>query len=452
MIQYAKKKIVERWIDRSMIEAEDRELYEYGIEITIETILNVITTILIIILTKEFISGIVLYVSFMQLRPYAGGIHANTFKKCYICSATIITVTLLLIRYNVVEISVYRCLSLAALIYMFMFQSVESENRKVSEDERKVFTKKEKVILICILIGIIFANYRGYVKIEKGLESTCIITAAGMLAGIVNARGRSSGKDNLEEITETKQEEKMITVAVCDDDKCIVEHLKKYIEKISEELGVKSTVDRFWTPQELDIVMEYDGHFDIIFMDVEFANVNGIEMAAKIQKNHEDIIFIFVTGYIEYVQRAFNVKTMGYVLKPYEYDSIKECFKRALNKIEHTGYVSIQWNKHFIKINTNHIMYIHSEGRKLQFVCKNGKEYWEYEKLDNLEEKLLNENNFIRIHKSYLVNFDYVKMYDFKKVIIDRGEDIQDPEKRMVEINVSRGYANKVRQKYLFLK
>lgn len=185
MLHLLKKRIVNGWIADCIISEEDRELYEYGVEITVEYIINIITTILIAILTKEIIACAFMYISFMFLRSYSGGIHAKSFLRCYIYSSLVIFISLILIKLNLINIWIYRFCGMAGALYLWFTKPVASKNKEVSEKEKKFFCKKEKNIITYIIIISIVAFFIGFVKIEKGLESTLIIAFVSNILTII---------------------------------------------------------------------------------------------------------------------------------------------------------------------------------------------------------------------------------------------------------------------------
>lgn len=175
MVHMIKNRIVNNWIKENVIGEEDRELYEYGVEITVEYAINLFTTVLIVVIMQEIISGIFMYASFMMLRSYSGGVHAKSFKRCYLYSSMVILITLLLIRFNIISIWIYRGVGVVSCLYLWFTEPIASENKEVNEKEKRFFIKKEKNIIIYIVIISIVAFFMGFAKIEKGLESTLII-------------------------------------------------------------------------------------------------------------------------------------------------------------------------------------------------------------------------------------------------------------------------------------
>lgn len=329
MVSYLKKHIVKSWIEGRIIEEGDKELYEYGIEITIEYFFNIITTIVLALITKEVISCIFMYVSFMMLRSYSGGIHAGTFLRCYIYSSLVLFVTLLLIKYGLINIWIYRVAALISILYLWGTEPVESENKEVNERERAVFRRKEKIIILVIAAISIVAIFIGFVKIEKGLESTLVIAG--------------------------------ISSAVC----------------------------------------------------------------------------IFIRAYASDGRRNGNGNTI-ILRKSFDTDN----FEQGKGKQCNCDYLEVKLEDGVKCIELNDIMYVHCEKKKMVIYLKNGEEYIVCAKLDFISKELKEYDEFIRIQKSYLVNFDYVKRYEIQRILLWNEQ----------VFSISKDKVEEVRKKYLNLK
>ena len=139
LIEEIKKRIVNKWILQSLIQADDRELYEYGVELTLESVINNSTTIFLALMTGEIFPCLCFYISFMLLRSYSGGAHARNFIRCYCYSSLTILSVLVLIKYDAVDIWIYRILVIISTIYLFVTQPVASENKEVTGKEQVFF-------------------------------------------------------------------------------------------------------------------------------------------------------------------------------------------------------------------------------------------------------------------------------------------------------------------------
>lgn len=115
-------------------------------------------------------------------------------------------------------------------------------------------------------------------------------------------------------------------IAVCDDDGAIREELLRLIHKKLPEAET-------YEYQSGEKMINAGVNFDICFLDIEMKNVSGMDIAKHIRKQEEHgtqrSIIIFVTGYREYMEEAFDVNAFHYLIKPVDTEKFSEVFGRA---------------------------------------------------------------------------------------------------------------------------
>lgn len=82
MINHISKIITNFFLQQKSISEDEKEIYQYGVEITISSILNILLILLLSILVRSVLSGIVFLVCFIYVRRYTGGYHAETYFRC----------------------------------------------------------------------------------------------------------------------------------------------------------------------------------------------------------------------------------------------------------------------------------------------------------------------------------------------------------------------------------
>ncbi len=231
----------------------------------------------------------------------------------------------------------------------------------------------------------------------------------------------------LEELGDLR--DKVLNIAVVDDEQIIREQICNYIGKQCAGCHVKA----YETGKAL---LESGKHFDIVFLDIQMEGINGIETAKALRKSHgkeKETILIFVTGIREYVFDAFDVSAFHYLLKPVEEEKFSEVFGRAVEEIENR---KRQKKKQlFIKskgliLDQSSILYLESRGKKVAIHTL--KETLEiYAVLGELESQLT--EGFCRCHRGYLVNMAYISMYDHESITLNNGERIYMSKKKHKE-------------------
>lgn len=208
-----------------------------------------------------------------------------------------------------------------------------------------------------------------------------------------------------------------MNIAVCDDELVIREQIREMI--LFQSAGHR--VELFCSAEEL---LQSEICFDVILMDIQMEELNGIEAARVLRKRGENAVLIFVTGIKEYVFEAFDVAAFHYLLKPVDGDKFYEVFNKAVKEAEKNKeqeYLFIKSKNKKLKIKTEDILYIESMGRKVEVHLKS--EIIEiYAKMNDLEEQL--GNGFYRCHRGYLVNMAHIAEYENYSIRVSNGETI----------------------------
>ncbi|WP_409296236.1 LytR/AlgR family response regulator transcription factor [Peribacillus sp. SCS-26] len=163
---------------------------------------------------------------------------------------------------------------------------------------------------------------------------------------------------------------------------------------------------------------------DLIFLDIELSEDSGLELAGQIRRLDFSPAIIFATAYDEFALKAFELDAVDYVLKPFDEDRIRQ----TIHKIKalrgtagpeaeasaesrpmpafQTGKLAVYADERIILVDTGSIVYLASaEGRTVLKTME--AEYKMPEALSAVEKKLTNLH-MIRVHRSYLVNVDYI--------------------------------------------
>lgn len=145
-------------IQKGMVKEDDKELYEYGFTITIEAGLFVLSCVLMSLYLHMYMEGIFFFLIFIPLRSYAGGLHLDKFRSCFILSCLTFFGILLIVRYVHIPMlfSFMTLFILEAAVYALY--PVENINREVDSEENKYFKKKLKIFLaVDLLLAVICA-------------------------------------------------------------------------------------------------------------------------------------------------------------------------------------------------------------------------------------------------------------------------------------------------------
>lgn len=212
----------------------------------------------------------------------------------------------------------------------------------------------------------------------------------------------------------------MIRIAVVEDDKGYAEKLQKYLDRYQKESGKKLKIEYFEDGE--DIAVEYKCNFDIILMDIEMQFMNGMTAAEKIREMDAEVVIIFITNTPQYAMKGYTVDALDYVLKPLAYFAFSQKIDRALNRLERRKkkYLSISIKGGMKKVEVAGIYYVEVRDHDLIYHTTTG----DFETKGSMKdvEVSLEQENFFRCNKCYLVNLEHVDGISGSDLIV--GNDI----------------------------
>ena len=180
-----------------------------------------------------------------------------------------------------------------------------------------------------------------------------------------------------------------LNIAICDDNKLVLDNEKTLIEETLKEMGIPYKMDKYQNPENL---IKNAWQYDMVFLDVEMDEVNGIVAAESIHNINKECLLFFVTNHEVYMDYAMNEYAFRFWVKPMSKEKLKFGLESALKRLES--------NNKCIEFNTdrNAVNIPIDE----QFVVDRP-----YKVVKNM----INSYFFYESHASYYVNLNYVKAY-----------------------------------------
>ena len=212
----------------------------------------------------------------------------------------------------------------------------------------------------------------------------------------------------------------MIRIAICDDSAMDAEHLKSVCQ--SCELPDTPKISVYQSGQSLLAELSA-GNFDVIFLDIDMPDSNGIEVGKAIRQGKENAIIIFCTSYPQYAIEAYDCEAFHYILKPCARERIQDVLHRAINKLGVIRkYHSIKVQNKIIKIPISDIYYVeycqkhilyHLTDRTIETTGRFSDIYDELKKF-----------GFYQIHQGYIVNFEKVRDFKGYTAVLEDGRNV----------------------------
>lgn len=198
-----------------------------------------------------------------------------------------------------------------------------------------------------------------------------------------------------------------ITIGICDDEKQIRETIKNMCSVILQQTFRDYEIIQFENGEQF---LLYDGAVDILILDIEMPKGSGIEIKQYLQDINSKIMILFVTNHDELVFSAFGLQVFGMVIKSQMEEQFCDKFRAALQMMNQ--YVLVAGT-----IDSRDILFIRSERVYSNLMLVDGTNKLIRVSLTELEQQLSNVD-FIRVHRTYLINPKWVDYWDVGKVII----------------------------------
>lgn len=205
----------------------------------------------------------------------------------------------------------------------------------------------------------------------------------------------------------------MLNFVVCDDNPAVLDRLSKMLETIF----IKHDIDAQISLQSLngsDVINFIElNKVDVLILDINLkTELTGCDIANIVRKKNKNVYIIFTTGHLEYALVAYKFKTFDYLPKPIVDERLEETILRLIDDIKRSPTNFIKLNNNKTIINQEEVNYIKKDGMKLVF-CTNTRTYETYSSFTKIENCL--PENFVRCHKSYIVNLKNISDIDSSK-------------------------------------
>lgn len=201
----------------------------------------------------------------------------------------------------------------------------------------------------------------------------------------------------------------MIHIAVCDDESEVIEKINDSVTRFLTDNKHSFTIEKYYSGESL---IESKKKYDLIFLDIEMKELNGIETAQAIRSEDVDVKIVYITSYTDYWRRAYKVHAFDFISKPFSDEDIHNVLKDFLRiyNAENEKTVELKTAGGVAVLKTKDILYFYIKDKEKRKVIVNTShgEYVSTESLKEIYERLDSEE-FYKAHKSCIVNLRYVQ-------------------------------------------
>ena len=229
----------------------------------------------------------------------------------------------------------------------------------------------------------------------------------------------------------------MIRIAICDDEKKILDEVEGYIKNYAEKENIADIeIFRFDSARSLLSALEDGKTFDIFVLDVYIGDEMGTALAGDIRKFGIESPIIFATTSLEHAPESYETGTLRYLIKPINpgkfYEAMGVALVWARKMSEH--FLKFKTENGIASVNANHIMYSEAHDHYQYMRKDDGEEIKVRMTVTELFTMLSKYGGFVRIGSAYIINLRHVKNVTPTNVCLYSNINIQIPRGKFTEI------------------
>ncbi len=234
----------------------------------------------------------------------------------------------------------------------------------------------------------------------------------------------------------------MLQIAICDDNVDELSNMVQLINLYRASKNFSCEYAVFPNGFELISTLEKGKHYDVYFLDIIMPGFMGIDLAKEIRSFNKTATILFFTSSPEFALESYSVKAINYVLKPITKEKFFFTFDEVLEQIKvekDEDAIVIKSNEGIQKILISNLVFAEVIGRNVLYHLISGKVMECTESFSSVCDNLLKYGCFIKPHRSYLVNMQYVDTIDNHQISLQT----------ISTVPIAQGKAREIKEKYL---
>ena len=209
--------------------------------------------------------------------------------------------------------------------------------------------------------------------------------------------------------------------AICDDIAADRETLLEMLRQYCAQRGIQAQISQFYSAGEF-LRSFAPQKYHVIFLDIYMPGLSGIDAAKRIREQDAECMLVFTTTSEDHAMDSFSVYAAGYLLKPYGQARLEEtldwCVQNFSAQLQTYEFVSGRERK---QIPLRDLVFVEIYGRDAVFHTVN-QEYTVHRRLSEIDEEL--PEDFIRCHRSYIVNMNYIVKVESSDFLLKNGQKV----------------------------
>ena len=208
-------------------------------------------------------------------------------------------------------------------------------------------------------------------------------------------------------------------IALCDDQLSQLENIAKKLNLYAQARHLHFHIDTYPSAEAFLFDFAENHNFDLLFLDIEMAQMNGIQLARKVRAENETVQLCFITGYPDYMSQGYDVEALHYLLKPVSTEKLFEVCDRFMKVVEtQPRFFLFSFGKEVVRVYEKELFYGEAQGHYVILHTKQG-ELKLRMTMPELEKQL--GDGFFRTGRSFAVNLRSVTRITRTDVILEDG-------------------------------
>ena len=207
-------------------------------------------------------------------------------------------------------------------------------------------------------------------------------------------------------------------IAICDDSAADRQYVLNMVERWAASAGHVIHTDTFPSAESFLFHYAEDKAFDILLLDIEMGDMDGVTMAKQVRKDNETVQIVFITGYSEYIAEGYEVAALHYLMKPVKEDKLFAVLDRALEKQkQNERCLNLELSGEMVRIPFYEIRYLDVHQN---YVTIHGKQDYTIKRtLGEFEKEL--DDRFHRVGRAMILNLKYIQRVTKTEVRLSDG-------------------------------
>ncbi len=224
-------------------------------------------------------------------------------------------------------------------------------------------------------------------------------------------------------------------IAICDDDRNELFRILSILADYQLERNTEFSYKPFESSVELSAEASHE-RYDIYLLDIVMPGLDGMELAREIRSYDKAADIIFLTSSSEFAVESYQVKASNYLMKPLQKDRVFEALDDIIRtRIEdRDSCIVLRSNIGVHKVRLSEIVYVEALNRKVIYYLKNNSQITCAEKFAAVCNLLLQHQEFLLVHRSFVVNMNYVRSIDATDMCLANDSCIPLAQRRVPEI------------------